>query len=100
MRRKPPSAQLLDPGVEAARKATAAQKQLAKDQSQAQLDAQNKAMKERIRQTKLTGGHSQTEIGVTAIAFAAKLKTSSPTGGGFASKLKAKQAEIEKSYGK
>ena len=41
----------LSPEVEAARLATDAQKQLAKDKSQADLDAQNKAMKARLSNT-------------------------------------------------
>ena len=44
----PTDIKALSPEVEAARLATAAQKQLAKEKSQADLDAQNKAMKARL----------------------------------------------------
>ena len=77
----------VDPEVEAARKAVAAERLRQKEEINAHINAQNKEQRARIAQMKKDGGHTQADVSVSAVVFAAKLK--SGVGGGLAAKLMA-----------
>ena len=80
-------AKALDAEVEAARKAVAAERLRQKEEINAHINAQNKGQRARIAQMKKDGGHTQADVSVSAVVFAAKLK--SGVGGGLAAKLMA-----------